>query len=125
MHWVRRRLRAGSWAALFALAIQVALSFGHVHLDYLQDRSQPAVASLQLQDGDGTAPAGDSNPSGERDYCAICAALSLTSNSVLPTVSLLITPISHDHEWQRDYSPQRTSFVIDFLFQARAPPRSI
>jgi hypothetical protein len=125
MHWVRRRLLAGSWAALVALAIQLALSFGHVHWDYLQNRSPPAVASLQLQDGDGIAPAGDSNRSGEYDYCALCAALSLTSNSVLPMASLLATPISHVHKWQGDYSPQRSSFVIDFPFQARAPPRSI
>ena len=125
MHWVRRRLLAGSWAALFALALQLALSFGHMHLDYLQGTSPAAVASLELQDGDGIAPAGDRNPSGEHDYCAVCATLSLTSNSVLPIVSLLASPISHHHEWQADYSPQRTSFVIGFLFQARAPPRSI
>ena len=122
MHWVRRRLLAGSWAALFALAIQLALSFGHVHLA-LQGTSLAAIASLQLQDGDGTAP--DGNPSGEHDYCAICATLGVTSSSVLPIVSLLATPISHHQEWHAEYSPARISFVIDFLFQARAPPRSI
>jgi hypothetical protein len=125
MHWVRRRLQAGSWAALFALAIQVALSFGHVHLDNIRGTSPSAVASLQLQDDDGAAPAGHGTPSGEHDYCAICAVLSLASNSVLPTVSLLATPISHHQEWQADTSALRISFVIDFLFQARAPPRSI
>ena len=32
MRWFRARLRAGARLALFALTVQIALSFGHVHL---------------------------------------------------------------------------------------------
>jgi hypothetical protein len=31
MRWFRDNIRQGSWAALIALAINLALSFGHVH----------------------------------------------------------------------------------------------
>ena len=43
MHWVRSNRRFGSWAALFALAIQLVLSFGHIHLEDFQG-SSAAVA---------------------------------------------------------------------------------
>ena len=33
MGWVRRYARFGSWLALAALALQLVLSFGHIHLD--------------------------------------------------------------------------------------------
>src|SRR5262245_22367051 len=32
MRWVRANLQVGAWCALFALAMQFALSFGHVHV---------------------------------------------------------------------------------------------
>ena len=32
MHWFRSRSRLGSGLALFSLALQLALSFGHIHL---------------------------------------------------------------------------------------------
>ena len=36
MQWFRSRVKLGSWVALFALALQLALTFGHVHLDGLR-----------------------------------------------------------------------------------------
>ena len=36
MYWVRSNRRFGSWAALFALAIQLVLSFGHIHIEDTQ-----------------------------------------------------------------------------------------
>jgi hypothetical protein len=59
------------------------------------------------------------------DFCAICAALSLTSNSVLPAVSLLTTPVDHPHEWAADFRTAQVSFGLHFHFQARAPPHTI
>ena len=40
MHWVRTKLRFGAWCALFALAVQFTISFGHVHA--------PEIAPLAL-----------------------------------------------------------------------------
>ena len=33
MRWFRSNIRAGSYVALLALAVQLVLSFGHVHLN--------------------------------------------------------------------------------------------
>ena len=73
MHWVRKNCRLGSWAALFALCIQLALSFGHIHLEDIQ--ASPTTAAAQLQDQAG-GPADDDHGKPEHDFCAICAALS-------------------------------------------------
>jgi DUF2946 family protein len=121
MYWVRKNCRLGSWAALFALCIQLALSFGHIHLEEILGSSSATVAQLQDQAG---GPA-DDHGKPEHDFCAICAALSLTSSSVLPTVSLLTAPVDSPHEWIADFRTAQVPFGLYFHFQARAPPQAI
>ena len=119
MYWVRKNCRLGSWAALFALCIQLVLSFGHIHADDIHGSSSAAIAQLQAQP---ESPAGDDHGKPEHDFCAICAALSLTSSSVLPTVSLLPVPAYRPYEWVSDFRTAQVSSDFHFHFQARAPP---
>src|SRR5208337_3280215 len=42
MGWFRSRMRLGSWSALFALTIQLVLSFEHLHFDGASPRSVSA-----------------------------------------------------------------------------------
>jgi hypothetical protein len=125
MHWVRRNSRFGSWAALFALAIQLVLSFGHIHLADIQGSSRTVALQPQTNGADSTGPGGGDHGTPGHDFCAICAALSLTSNSVLPAVSLLTTPVDHPHELAADFRTAQVSFGLHFHFQARAPPHTI
>jgi hypothetical protein len=122
MHWVRRNSRFGSLAAIFALTIQLVLSFGHIHLDDIQGSS--AVVTLQAQSN---APADDDGDRGfgPHHFCAICATVSLTASSVLPAVELPATPVAHWHKWVVGVSPVQVSYGVLFPFQARAPPYSI
>jgi|SRR6516162_255274 hypothetical protein len=122
MHWIRRKSGLGSWAALFALVIQLFLSFGHIHVEDFQVSSTTITGSSQTQPD---SPLSDDHGSGGHDFCAICAALSLTASSTLPTVALLATPISHPHKWVVDFQPLQISDTVRLPFQARAPPRSI
>ena len=121
MNWVRSNSRFGSWAALFALAIQLVLSFGHIHLKDIQGSSAVVVAPSGAQP---TTPADDDRRAG-RDVCAICASLNLTSSSILPTVVLPSTPVDQPHRWIADFHLTQVSYEVHFLFQARAPPHSI
>jgi hypothetical protein len=118
MHWIRKNSRLGSWAAVFALAIQLVLSFGHVHLEDLQSPSS-VTASSQPQpntpDDRGTG----------HDFCAICAALNLTSSSVLPTVAPPAIPVDHPYTWTGDIQRAPVFNRVQYLFQARAPPYSV
>ena len=87
MKWFRRHIKAGSRLALFALALQFVLSFGHLHVDAAQ-----AVPSIQAlvdvaHTGDtGASIPSDREPPASRDNhqssdepCAICAVVSMAS----------------------------------------------
>lgn len=118
MRWFRAKLRAGARLALFALSVQIALSFGHVHLGNVQHAS--AVASTGTQPS-GSTPA--QHPVGDADdYCATCATIHLSATSFVPQaphlpVPFLSRPVEHfDCVAVVSFSPRRAPF------QSRAPP---
>jgi hypothetical protein len=122
MRWIRRNSRFGSGAAIFALAIQLVLSFGHIHLAGIQGSPAVIASSSQLQPN---IPDDDDRGTTWHHFCAICVALNLTSSSVLPTAALPATPVDHPHKWVADLHPAQVSYRVHFLFQPRAPPHSI
>ena len=70
MQWFRANLRVGARIGLFALTLQIILSFGHVHLgDFRHSTDRLAVAAAQPVPSDPLQ-----QPIGDADgYCAICA----------------------------------------------------
>jgi hypothetical protein len=120
MDWVRVNRRFGAWAALFALAVQITLSFGHVHLDGVTPSR--AAAQTQAQSADGAPAPGGQHHSGGQDYCAICATLGLIASSVLPDPAGLILPIAHLHPWSSHFPTAPAMRWAHDHFQARAPP---
>jgi hypothetical protein len=120
MQWIRRNSRFASWAAIFALTIQLVLSFGHIHPEDFQASS--AVAASQAQPDH---PADEDGSPVGHCFCAICAAQNLTSSSVLPTNALPITPNDYPYKWVAHLRPAQFSRSVHFLFQSRAPPYSV
>jgi hypothetical protein len=120
MRWVRRRQRFGSYLALAGLALQLVLSFGHIHLDGISgDRPTLVVgtnASLPLQ-SPAQHPANDAD-----DYCPICATIHLAGTLFLPEppqlpLTFVSQPIEHfNHIAVVFVASQRAPF------QSRAPP---
>jgi hypothetical protein len=127
MRWMRSRMRLGSWAALLALAIQLALSFGHIHLGGGSLRSGLGPIALRwttlpppASPDASTAPARHKSASLADDLCIICAAMQLAYTPaaaglvpLLATVSQILSDPSSDFALAA--SPHR-------LFRARAPP---
>src|SRR6267378_3103070 len=90
MHRFRRRLRLSSCIALFALAFQLAVSFGHVHLDDLVGHSS---VTIEPSGATAPAPAGD-GPSDPADhYCSICALVHLAAALVSSQPPVMPLPI--------------------------------
>lgn len=124
MGWVRRHNRLGARLALAALALQMALAFGHVHFDRLE-RAALAVAgaphghSVIVQASRQGPP---QTLADDDDYCAICASISLASNSFIALAPQLPLPDDftravHDYGIAFGFiAPQRVPF------QSRAPP---
>ena len=119
MHWVRSRLGSGSCIALFALAFQLVLTFGHVHLDGLGGQS-----SSRIEAATGTAtPAGNDVPGAADDYCALCALVHLASTLVLAAPAALPPPVVFG-QWRRPHVALRFALPArpPAPFAARAPP---
>jgi hypothetical protein len=120
MRWFKAKRRFGAGLALCALALQLALSFAHVHLDGVRLHHTTAArgAIAQTQQLPGQQPA----DSGDDDYCAICATIYLAANSFVPQPPQLPVPsasqtIEHfDRVGLIFVAPRRTPF------QSRAPP---
>jgi hypothetical protein len=123
MRWIRTHRRAGAWVAQFALALQLVLSFGHVHAENLALPSAAASASVQAPGSgtDGAAPDRDHGGSAGA-FCAICATLNLASSSVLPALSFLVLPPIPAVAWLVDYCTAPIPLALHFIFRARAPP---
>jgi hypothetical protein len=129
MQWFRSRSSLGaclgSWLALLALAFQLVVSFGHVHLD--RGAALPGHSSVLLGDASGgtdaaSLPAGDEAPAIADDYCAICALIHLAGTAVAaepPSLPLRAV-------FGRTFAESAVEFGLTAqdhaLFAARAPP---
>lgn len=84
-----------AWVALFALACQLVLSFGHVHASKFSKFSGGLLTSAAVETGDGSADGLPSSPQNKPlagDFCAICANINLAGALVLPVLAVLLTP---------------------------------
>jgi hypothetical protein len=119
MRWLRSNGRCCGYLSLATLALQIILSFGHVHLGAVRASSVTTMAGTAM-------PAPHSLPTQPGDhgigYCAICATIYLAANSFVPSVPQLAPPIAR----QRIEHSDRPAFVFVALwptpFQSRAPP---
>jgi hypothetical protein len=120
MNWFRKHVKTGTRLALFALAIQFALSFGHFHAEFIH-----AAPALQAAVADATAqPASDHDTDRHGTDCAICAVLSLANNFLFASPPHLDVPqatgllhLADGAEFTHPGSPHPA-------FRSRAPPLS-
>lgn len=117
MGWVRSNIRRGARLALFALAVQFALSFGHFH--GIATQAVPSIQSTEQL----PAPSHDSEQH-PGDICAICAVVALASTALAAAPPALpLTPAI-----ERAHLITAALFVhprsARAAFQSRAPPVS-
>ena len=138
MRWFRSNIKRVSHAALFALAIQFAVSFGHFHGVASQVAS--AVQSGSAQSGflvasnltaqvahnlSAPQPPSDRN-SGEHpgDICTICAVMAMANVVMFATPPVVLLPPAVAFS----YMATTVEFVrvvsVRLAFQPRAPPVS-
>ena len=112
--------------ALFALAVQLGATFGHVHLDNLALASTQATQAVVVDHGSelpNKSDSKDQTPHGDADSdCPICALLQLANSSPPSLAPVLPVPTAfHAANLEaveaRDFTAPRA-----FAFQARAPP---
>jgi hypothetical protein len=149
MKWFRSNIKHGSRLALFALAIQFVLSFGHHHgaaaleppaISVQTSASVPASDPAAARPGETvdsqhaaltnsakrfvTSPAGPMGDDQDRDRCAVCAIMALAGTMLFtgPPVLLLPDACNFLHlviEAEFNHLESRP-----IAFQPRAPPSS-
>jgi len=115
MGWLRAKQRWAAGLALFALALQFALAFGHAHPLPTAEAAAAIVANA-------TPPGGDS-PQHLPDDCAICAVIHLAGTLALPAPAALPLPLAVHLVWD-DTPPLQRIAAPAAAFHARAPPLS-
>jgi hypothetical protein len=112
-----------AWLAVFALACQLVLAFGHVHLA----KSGTALDVTALADvgnlsADNSSPAPHKKPSGLGDApCAICASIHLASTLITPVAPAIALPVLAVPHLR--WSPAIDLASFDHTaFDARGPP---
>jgi hypothetical protein len=118
MRWLRSNRGISGSLALFALALQIALAFDHIHLREFGDLPGVVVAQATATD-----PASDRIPGqSSDDYCLICATAKLAGMLVLPSpVSVVLAAAFTDAAYAH-YSSAPFGRINYALFHARAPP---
>ena len=119
MRWFRDNIRHGSWLALIALAVNIAVSFGHVHA--IAGPSHGRIVAALASSHHGPAQ-GDTD--GVDALCPICIAAGAMANglaSTPPTIPLQLTEAAVD----RKSEPVRILIERPHpAFQSRGPPLS-
>jgi Protein of unknown function (DUF2946) len=125
MNWFRSRIRSGARLALFALAVQMVVSFGHMHRD---DLGLPPLAgtdhtSIASNTAPGSqAPTGPQQQPASDDYCPICASMALVATAIPSLPPVLILPAPIRRVWLSETPARGVSTPLALSFRARAPP---
>jgi len=119
MKWLRSNIKHGSRLALFALAVQFALSFGHFHAIAAQAAPGMPQAAQSQQPASGHDSDRQSN-----DGCAICAVVAMANTVTFATPPLLLLPQAVEFSYlTTDAEPVQLN-AVRVAFQPRAPPIS-
>jgi hypothetical protein len=124
MGWFRAKSKLGGRLALFALAVQFILAFGHIHPDDIYgslNTPSPAHA-VKLAMADSTQSLSSDHSGVVNDeFCAICATVSLLGSSVADDAPKLALPEPQTVE-RAACTPDGVVTSPRRPFQSRAPP---
>ena len=127
MRWFRANRKVGGPLALFALALQFYLAFGHFHPEDLWGRldrplSTAADIVLPAATAQQSLSAGSAANQGD-DFCAICETIFMLGSSATPEAPLVLAPAWIARPAQ-PLSRTASLFIAPrrAAFQSRAPP---
>lgn len=118
VRWFRTHRLTGSALALFALALQFVVSFGHIHAD---DFTKPHWATAGIK---ALAPAADpdhQDNDGRADVCDICATMALLAHAK-PAEPPALPPPPFVREVGHVAHRAAVERPTDSPFRSRAPP---
>ena len=127
MRWFRSNGGGVAWLAIFALACQFVLTFGHIHSSNVGAISAALSISADASDGSADAPPSPAQkvPTGlAQDFCAVCNHIGLANALVLPASPATIPPISFIRKLQWPLVAIGFASRDHLHFNARGPPHA-
>jgi Protein of unknown function (DUF2946) len=137
MKWFRSNIKSGARLALFALFVQFALSFGHLHAlaaPAPAKATQSAFAGSTLVDAGQLAGDSQAKPQqapgkhdGDQqlpDACAICAVMAMASTVLFASPPILLLPEAVELLYRGTDAEFLHLKSAGTAFQPRAPPAS-
>ncbi len=133
MQWFRSNIKGSARLALFALAVQFALSFGHVHwfaaaaqaANGTPGSASSGIAQVLADDYatlNAHVPAGPDREQQPADGCAICAVMAIAGSLLLSSPPTLPVPQILALGLAIVCDRFAIAEVGGLAFQARAPP---
>jgi hypothetical protein len=136
MRWIRQNVRWAARLALFALAVHMYVSFGHVHPDDVAAAYAAGASAASENVASATTPALATTPASAttpnpkhpyrssvaHDFCAVCAHIGLFSFLILSVPSALVGLQQSDRIGYWDAATIGVASSPRSSFQARAPP---
>ncbi|MEI9803468.1 MAG: hypothetical protein WDN48_02085 [Pseudolabrys sp.] len=122
MAWRRKQRGLSGCLALFALAVQLALSFGHIHTEDFASSAAAATLTAAPSDGAHSAPVPLRDT--DHDDCPICSVMHLAGTLVLPPPPQISLPVPKRIFWVAAVERQIDAAAQRQPFQARAPPQA-
>ena len=121
MHGVRAHRRPGALVALFALLLQLALSFGHLHVAHAD---QPGLAAVEASDAGSTPQPQHPDHDHDAQYCAIYAILALLTGAQTAAAPVVAMPAAYATTVLAGATTGVRLVARLDAFRSRAPPIS-
>jgi hypothetical protein len=124
MRWFRNNMRQGSRLALLALAINLGLSFGHVHATAGKCAESGLISLIAAASPDTGQTQGHPGDTRADDLCPICTAVSAMANALTsapPVLRVEFAGLNLDRPFE---SPLAFVERPTAAFQSRGPPIS-
>ena len=122
MRWLRTHIKLGSRLALFALALQLGLTFGHVH-GISAGAAETAFSALTHHKVTQTSDERGQKSGDPSDLdCPICALIQLASTSAASVPPALPIPAKYIVLKLQTLELPEWAASPYFTFQARGPP---
>jgi hypothetical protein len=128
MRWFRSNRRFGGCLALFALGLQLAVAFAHVHPEVFKSSantgSSDQASILRLSAEAGSPTTTSDRPGSPLPYedCAICASICLLGSALIGQPPLLSVPAVFSSVLLPPIGEFDFEVVRYFSIRTRAPP---
>jgi|SRR5262245_24082631 len=122
MRWFRSNVRLVALFALVAMALQLALTFGHLHLRIASAASAQLAAKASVTPPDGSSLPSKPKPRIVDEYCAVCTLIQMAGAAALVATAWLLLPVLFASTLFATRVEHELAASPPLHFQARAPP---